>query len=64
MENHATNLPLVKKQRINGGAIEPDLAFPPTRNRKGVEVREILGPRDYSMARSRASSATRSGSRT
>lgn len=65
MENVGGNLGMIKHQGINGGAIAPDLKMPliatqdiaavaskalTARDWKGVEVRELLGPRDYTMA--------------
>lgn len=65
MENVGGNLGMIKHQGINGGAIAPDLKMPLiatqdiaafvskallTRDWKGLEVRELLGPREYTMA--------------
>ncbi len=64
-ENFYGSLGLIKQQGINGGAIEPDAPFPMTATAdigaaaadelaraafKGVSVREVLGPRDYTMS--------------
>ncbi len=64
-ENFFLSLPLIKSQGINGGAIDPDVAFPMTATAdigaaageelargefRGTSVRELLGPRDYTMA--------------
>jgi len=64
-ENFYSELSLIKQQGINGGALEPDVPVPMTATRdvgavaadelsrnefRGVTVRELLGPRDYSMA--------------
>lgn len=63
-DNFYSQLGLIKQQGINGGAIEPDVPVPMTatqdvgaaaadelsRNEfRGVTVRELLGPRDYTM---------------
>jgi uncharacterized protein YbjT (DUF2867 family) len=63
-ENFYSSLPLIKHQGIDGGAIAPDVPFTMTAARdigavaadalasgtfRGVTVREVLGPRDYSM---------------
>lgn len=63
-ENFFSTLALIKHQGINGGAISPDVPFAMTAARdvaaaasrallagdfSGVQVREILGPRDYTM---------------
>ena len=63
-ENFFSELGLIKQQGINGGAIEPDVPVPMTatqdigaaaadeleRNEfRGVTVRELLGPRDYTL---------------
>jgi uncharacterized protein YbjT (DUF2867 family) len=64
MENQFGSLPMIKHQGITGGAIRGDLAFPQiatydigkaaakalTEKTQGYEVRELLGPRDLSMA--------------
>jgi len=65
MENVGGNLGMIKHQGINGGAVLPDVKMPfiasqdiadfatkalLARDWKGVDVRELLGPRDYSMA--------------
>jgi uncharacterized protein YbjT (DUF2867 family) len=65
MENFGGNLGMIKHQGINGGAIGPDVKMQiiatqdiadvaskalAAREWKGVEVRELLGPRDYTMA--------------
>jgi uncharacterized protein YbjT (DUF2867 family) len=63
-ENHYNVLGLIKHQGINGGAFAPDVAHPQIATRdigvaaadalvsdfSGVEVRELLGPRDLSQA--------------
>lgn len=64
-ENFYAALGLIRQQGINGGALEPDIPVPMTatqdigaaaadelsRNEfRGVTVRELLGPRDYTMA--------------
>jgi uncharacterized protein YbjT (DUF2867 family) len=64
-ENFYSSLPLIRHQGINGGAIAPDVPFTMTASRDigavaadalmngtfhGVTVREIIGPRDYTMA--------------
>jgi uncharacterized protein YbjT (DUF2867 family) len=63
-ENFYSSLSLIKHQGIDGGAIAPDVPFTMTAARdigamaadalasgtfRGVTVREVLGPRDYSM---------------
>jgi uncharacterized protein YbjT (DUF2867 family) len=63
-ENFYSSLPLIKHQGLDGGAIAPDVPFTMTAARdigavaadalssgtfRGVAVREVLGPRDYSM---------------
>jgi uncharacterized protein YbjT (DUF2867 family) len=63
-DNFFGNLALIKHQGINGGAIAPDVPFPMTDTGdigaaaadelargafKGTSVRELLGPRDYTM---------------
>jgi uncharacterized protein YbjT (DUF2867 family) len=63
-ENFFSELGLIKQQGINGGAIEPEAPVPMTatqdigataadelsRNEfRGVTVRELLGPKDYTM---------------
>jgi len=63
-DNFYSQLGLIRQQGINGGAIEPDVPVPMTatqdvgaaaadelsRNEfRGVTVRELLGPRDYTM---------------
>ncbi len=63
-DNFLANIPLIKHQGINGGAIEPNVAFPMTDTGDvgaaaadelargtftGTSVRELLGPRDYTM---------------
>jgi uncharacterized protein YbjT (DUF2867 family) len=64
MENQFGSLPMIKHQGITGGAIRGDLAFPQiatydiakaaakalTDKASGYEVRELLGPRDLSLA--------------
>jgi uncharacterized protein YbjT (DUF2867 family) len=65
MENHLWGLPLVAQKGIYGSALRPDLPFPMIATRdigeKATElltaepllqprVRELLGPRDYTMA--------------
>jgi uncharacterized protein YbjT (DUF2867 family) len=65
MENVGGNLGMIKHQGINGGAVEPNVKFPLiatadiaeaatnallARDWKGFEVRELHGPREYSMA--------------
>jgi len=64
MENQFGSLPMIKHQGITGGAIRGDLAFPQiathdiakaaakalTEKTQGYEVRELLGPRDLSLA--------------
>lgn len=65
MENLGGNLGMIKHQGINGGAIQGDVKMPLiatqdiaeyatkrllARDWKGVEVAELLGPRDYTMA--------------
>jgi uncharacterized protein YbjT (DUF2867 family) len=64
MENHLGSIGLIKQAGINGGAMRPDTRLPMVATRDiagvaaevlsqptftGVTVREILGPRDYSM---------------
>lgn len=64
-ENHFGSLGLIKAQGVNGGAIAPHVTFPQIATRdigavaadallqgdfKGAVVRELLGPRDLSMA--------------
>ena len=63
-ENFYASLPLIRHQGVVGGAIAPDVRFPMTAARdigavaaealaagnfRGFTVREVLGPRDYSM---------------
>lgn len=63
-ENHFMTLPLIKHQGVNGSALAGDVAFAQIATRdigaaaayalrardfKGLEVRELLGPRDLSM---------------
>jgi uncharacterized protein YbjT (DUF2867 family) len=63
-ENFYGSLDLIRHQGINGGAIEPDVAIPMTAAAdvgaaaadellrgafRGKTVRELLGPRDYTM---------------
>ena len=63
-DNFLANLPLIKHKGINGGAIAPDVRVPMTDTGDigaaaagelaggtfaGTSVRELLGPRDYSM---------------
>ena len=63
-DNFYASLGLIKQQGLNGGAIEPEALFPMTAAEdigaaaadelargafKGVAVREVLGPRDYTM---------------
>lgn len=63
-ENFYASLPLIKTAGVNGGAIEPDVPIPMTATRDigaaaaeellggefgGASVRELLGPRDYTM---------------
>ena len=63
-ENHFTTLALIKHEGINGSAIAGDVEFAQTASRdvgaaaaqalrardfSGLEVREVLGPRDLSM---------------
>lgn len=65
MENLFASLPLIKHQGINGGALKADLVLPMIATRdiadaaadalakrdwKGVAVRDLLGPRDYTLA--------------
>jgi uncharacterized protein YbjT (DUF2867 family) len=64
-DNFFSALPLIKSRGVNGGAIEPNAAFPMTSTAdigaaagkelaygtfQGTSVRELLGPRDYTMA--------------
>ena len=64
-ENHLETLGLIKHQGINGGAVAPDTSLPMiatrdiaeaaakaliTRDFSGFVVRELLGPRDLTMA--------------
>ncbi len=75
-ENFYGSLGLIKQQGINGGAIAPDVPFVMTatqdigaaaaeellRDRiRGGTVREVLGPRDYSMAEATRILGTRIG---
>ena len=64
MENHLGSIALIKHAGTNGGAMRPDTRLPMTATRDiagaaaetlnaptftGISVREVLGPRDYSM---------------
>lgn len=64
MENHLGAIGLIQHAGINGGAIRPDTRLPMVATRDiaavaaevlstptftGIRVREVLGPRDYSM---------------
>lgn len=64
-DNFAASLGLIKQQGINGGAIAPDLPIAMTATRdigaaaadelvrgefRGTSVRELIGPRDYTMS--------------
>ena len=64
-ENLHATLGLIKQQGINGGAIDPDVPVTMTATRdigataadelkrgefRGISVRELLGPRDYTLA--------------
>jgi uncharacterized protein YbjT (DUF2867 family) len=64
MENHLSSIPMIQKAGINGGLIHGDVPLPMAATRdialvaagfleiptqEGVMIREILGPRDYSM---------------
>src|SRR5437867_12780826 len=64
-ENFYGLLGLIKQQGINGGALEPDVPLAMTATQdigaaaadelsrsefRGTSVRELLGPRDYTMA--------------
>jgi len=64
-ENFYGSLGLIKQQGVNGGALEPDVPLPMTATQdigaaaadelsrsefRGTSVRELLGPRDYTMA--------------
>lgn len=64
MENHLGSMGLIKAAGFNGGTIPGDVAFPMIATKdiaqaltgilespfEGVSVRELLGPRDYTMA--------------
>lgn len=64
MENFFGNIPLIKSMNINGGVLAPDIAFPIIAtidianvasqyllnpNFKGITVRALLGPKNYTM---------------
>lgn len=64
MENLFGNIPLIKSMNINGGILAPDIAFPMIAtidianvasqyllnpNFKGVTIRALLGPKNYTM---------------
>lgn len=64
MENFFGNIPLIKSMNINGGVLSPDIAFPIIASKdiaeiastyllnptfRGVSVRALLGPRNYTM---------------
>ena len=64
-DNLYASIPIIKSQGINGGAIEPDVPIPMTATTEigaaageelaegkftGTSIRELLGPRDYTMS--------------
>lgn len=64
MENFFGNIPLIKSMNINGGVLSPDIAFPIIAtqdiadvaanyllnpNFRGISIRALLGPRNYTM---------------
>lgn len=68
-ENLYGSLPVIRQHGINGGAIEPEVAIHMVatqdigaaaaeglraRDEAGVQIRELLGPRDYSLAEATA----------
>jgi uncharacterized protein YbjT (DUF2867 family) len=69
MENHLASIPLMKTAGINAGALDGDLPIPMIATRdiaaaaaeymreptfRGVRVRYLLGPRDYTVSQSTA----------